>query len=134
MNQSDFLIRYILLTFVVTALFTYGHFYFDRVLVSKGINFYNKLLGLPEETANRTLWEDVFESDEFLDLNKASIVMSIEKDGVILSRGMLREFPSPNSDCDELILVNCAEIEQYFEYDKTVEPQDRFFEKTDLKN
>lgn len=133
LNQSDFLMEYILLTFVMTALFTYGYFYFDKVLVSKGINRFNKLLGLPEETENRTVWEDVFETERYLKFNDGPIVVSVEKDGQILSRGILKEFPSPNSDCDELILIQCVEIEQFFEYDKGAEPDERFFGKTDLE-
>ena len=133
LDNTDFLVRYILLTFVMTALFTYCHFYFDRVLISKGINLYNKLMDLPEESENRTIWEDIFETTNYLDYKEGFIVVSIEKDGKVLSRGMLREFPSPNSDCDELILVNCAEIEKYFEYDESVEPEDKFFWKTDFE-
>ena len=133
LNQSDFLMRYILLTFIVTALFTYGYYFFDRIVISKVLNCYNKALDLPEETVNRTLWEDIFETDNFLDLKTGSIIVSVEKDGQVLSRGLLREFPSPNSECDELILVYCAEIEEFFEHDKTVEPKDKIFGKTDFE-
>ena len=133
LSNADFLMQYILLTMVVTALFTFGYFYFDKNALKKMINLYNKAVGRPVETENRTIWEDIFEGTEFLDIQKGSIVLSVEIDGQILSRGMLREFPAPDSECDELILCNCAEIERYFEVDEGKEPEDKIFWQTDFE-
>lgn len=133
LNNADFLMQYILLTMVVTALFTFGYFYFDKYILIKIINAFNKAVGRPLETENRTIWEDIFEGTEFLDIQKGSIVMSIEKDGKILSRGMLREFPAPDSECDELILCNCEEIEEYFRLDATRAPEERYFQRTEFE-
>lgn len=133
LSNMDFLIGYILLTMVVTALFTFGYFYFDKYILIEIVNFFNKIVGHPPETKNRTLWEDVFESKNFIDTKKGFIVMSIEKDGQVLSRGMLREYPEPGSECDELILINCAEIEAYFDSDEGKDPEEKIFWKTDLE-
>lgn len=118
---------------VATALFTFLYFYFDKYVVTFGVNIFNKAIGRPAETKNRTIWEDIFEGTQFLNTQQGFIVMSVEKDGQILSRGMLREFPSPDLECDELILCNCAEIEAFFESDEGKKPENKIFWKTDFE-
>lgn len=133
LTNTNFLMQYIILTMIVTALFTFIYYYLDKYIIKKMINSFNIAIGRPQETENRTIWEDIFEGTRFLNTQKGFIVMSIEKDGQILSRGMLRAFPSPDSECDELILCNCAEIEAFFESDEGKEPENKIFWKTDFE-
>ena len=112
-SRSDFLMKYILLTLFVTIVFTVLFYFFDKKLITMVVNTWNKFRKKPIESETKTIWENVFESNKHLDFTKG-VIMSIEKNGEILSRGWLKEFPAPNTECDEFILCCCADVEEYF--------------------
>ena len=129
-SRMDFLVQYVILTLITTMLFTYLFYYFDRKIVNRVINWNNDIHGNPKEAEVKTLWEEIFETDTYLNSKKQNVVVAIEKDGKILSRGILRDFPAPITECDDLILCNCEEIEEYFRIDATRPFEQRYFQRT----
>lgn len=130
MEKNNFLIKYIVLNIFITCVFTFCFHYLNKIVVTKCINWFNKKMNKPQESGNESIWEDVFEKFEYIDLRKNPPVLSIEKDGNVLSRGFLRKWPAPNTDCNEIVLVHCAEIEGYFEDDKNKPINEKVFYKT----
>lgn len=122
--SNQFLLKYIVLTVIVTCLFSFIFHYIDKIVITYIINVFNKIANKPIESNSRTIWESIFEQFEFIDLCNNPPVISIEKDGVLLTRGFLRKWSAPNIDDNELVINYSTEIEEYFEYDKN-KPNDK---------
>ena len=126
-GQGQFLIKYIEFTFVSTIGFTFLFYYFNKYPLLFLINAINKKKQRLTETQNTTLWENIFENKKIVCNSKAPIIVSIEKDGEVLSRGELSQFSPPHINCSELILENCTYIEEFFERDLMKDFDDKFF-------
>lgn len=126
---NKFLIKYVVLTTIVTCLFTFIFNYINKIIINYMINKFNKKMNKPTESNSSTIWESIFEHYEFIDLYNNPPVISIEKDGVLLTRGFLRKWTGPNVDCNELVVNHSVEIEAYFESDKNKPDNEKIFYK-----
>ena len=133
LSRTDFLIKYILLTFVITALFTCGYFYFDKCVLSKIINLTNKWMGRPQETEKHTLWEEVFETNQFEVFQEDNIIIGVEKDGKEIAFGVLDKYPSPSTECDDIILKYGSILKEYMEEDKYKPIQEKRIGRVDFE-
>lgn len=134
MQNEAFLLRYIVLTMMVTTICTGLQHFGVSLLFNKCINLYNGVRLKPQELKFPTIWENIFESKQILDLAGQDCVVAIEKSGVVISSGKLQYYPAPHTKCNELGLIYCAEIEAYFERDrKCTKDEYKIFHETILE-
>lgn len=129
LKSDEFVLKYILLTFMVTCIFAFLFHYFNKKIVTYAINIFNKSANKAHESSNTTIWEDIFEGFEFINLNEDTPVISIEKDGALLTRGFLRKWPAANTDCNELVTNYNTEINNYFKNDEHLSDNEKIFNK-----
>lgn len=125
--KSNFIIKYAIITIIETWSLTWLMRKKGRTLLMNIINFFNKKNGKANEDESLSLWEKIFEEYEYIDLKNNPPVISIEKDGQILSRGFLNSWPAPNTECNELILIYSAKIEEYFKSDESKPITEKIF-------
>lgn len=127
-TSTKFLIIYIIFAFFASIVYTALFHILNKTLVPFVINFYNQWKGRPTEGLYQTIWEEIFETNKYFE--KKQVVVSIEKDGHILSRGFLEAYPPPQSPNNELLLKYCSEIEAYFKNDESLPEGSKIFDKT----
>ncbi len=125
--KNIFIIIYSIITIIETCLVTWFIRKKGRLLSVKIVNKFNEKNGKANENGTLSLWEKIFEEYEYIDLKNNPPVISIEKDGQILSRGFLNSWPAPHTECNELILVWSAEIEEYFKSDENKPISEKIF-------
>lgn len=127
------LIGYILITLINTALFSFVFYFLNKYAILFMINKYNKWSGKAEEAPNQTVWETVFESKKYVDIPNNPIVVAIEKDGTLISRGLIAEYPAPQTDCNDIVLQHCSAIEKIFTEDARKPEDEKIFNMIDLE-
>lgn len=127
-SNTSFLITYISFSFLASIIYTFLFHLLNKYVIMVVINKLNQWKGRPAEGLYQTVWEELFETDGYI--RKNNIVVSVEKDGHILSRGLLESYSPPQSPNNEILLKHCCEIEAYFEDDKTLPKESKIFGKT----
>lgn len=132
-EQIQFLMGYICLTFISTMVFTIIFHFSNKNIMFRISNIYNEIFNKPLETPSRTVWESIFEGTDYIDIGNNSVVVAIEKDGVLIARGLISEYPQPNSNCNDILLQYCTEIDQIFLQDELREQSEKIFIKIDFE-
>lgn len=127
-TSSKFLIIYIIFASFASFVYTFLFNKLNKNVLLVIINRYNRWKGRPTEGLYQTIWEEIFETNKYL--KKKPVVVSIEKDGHILSRGFLESYPPPQSPSNELLLRYCSEIETFFKKDESLPAESKIFAKT----
>lgn len=117
-SDINFLKKYILITLITTTIFTAINYFVVKKATNKICNFYNRKLNKNQELPFPTTWENIFESNYIVDFSKYEPIVSIEKNGVVISRGVLKYFSAPQIELPDFGLIKCAEIESYFKRDE----------------
>lgn len=130
-TNTKFLVVYIVFASLVSIAYTFLFHKLNKAVVPFVINRYNQWKGRPVEGLYQTIWEEVFETDKYS--TQKGVVVSIEKDGHVLSRGFLEAYPPPQSPNSEILLKYCCEVEAYFENDKRLPEEGKIFGKTNLE-
>lgn len=130
-TSTKFFIAYIVFAFLASMIYTFLFHKLNKAVVPFVINRYNQWKGRPVEGLYQTIWEEVFETDKYS--TQKGVVVSIEKDGHVLSRGFLEAYPPPQSPNSEILLKYCCEVEAYFENDKRLPEEGKIFGKTNLE-
>lgn len=115
-SKADFLTKYVLLTLAVTILFTIIFHYFNKKVLTWFVNRWNVFNGHSPESEYQTIWENVFESKNYFDFDgkdKNGVIMSITKDGTVLSSGYIREIPAPCTECDDIVLEKNKAVDDF---------------------
>ena len=68
-----------------------------------------------------------------MDIPNNSIVVAIEKDGTLISRGLIAEYPAPQTDCNDIVLQYCSAIEKIFTEDEMKPEDEKIFNIIDLE-
>ena len=132
--SMTFLIKYIILTLLTTILFTCINHFIIRKYINKLCNFYNSKTNRNQELLFPTVWENIFEDNQFVDLVNTHQVVSIEKSGKMISCGYIQVYPAPQTSCNEIALSFSKEIYEYFESDKEeTSDEKKIFNKTILE-
>lgn len=112
LSNLEFFNKYLLLSFATCFIFVFVKVYIWDKLVLFFINIWRKLRNLPSETKFNTVWEEVFENPENPIMDK---IISIEKDGVVISKGVLEKFNSHNGKNREFLLIETEETKEFLE-------------------
>lgn len=126
-TEFSFLFRYIVLTLVVTALVFCIHLPIEEKILQRIVNYLRGKRKLSEETNFKTEWSEVFENPDF-DLSNTYI--SVERDGQLITCGLLKSYSNPKERNKGLILIATNTIKEFLEYDKD-NPDERFLDVID---
>ena len=124
MNNLRFLFKYTILTFiscVVVALIIEKVF---KNLVLKASNIYRKIKNIPIETQYTSAWESIFENENE-PVNDMYIV--IEKDGKVVTQGLVEEYTPPNNDKRDISLVFTKQFEQCLNEEENLPDDEKMF-------
>lgn len=115
--------KYTLLTigssFFYTLLLEVIHKYLFLPIYNK----YKESKGLTKETIFPTVWEEIFENP---DESVNDLIMTIEKDGVRITQGILISYSAPNNK-REIMLKNTNDIKLLMDEDKEFTLEEKMF-------
>lgn len=122
LGSISFFMKYFILTittsFISVFLFEKGF----MPLQLYGINKIKSGENIPVETKYTTVWEDVFENkDDPIDW----AVVTIEKDGNLITQGILSNWSAPNAEKNELLLENKTLVADVIKKDINSPPDEK---------
>lgn len=126
----QFFIKYVILTFAVCILFIFIKKYIWDFVVRVCINIWRKINKLPKETRFSTVWEEIFENPKEPIMNK---IISIEKDGDLITCGVLARYSTQNGKKKEFLLIETSETAEYLEADKELDKDEKLLSKIDME-
>lgn len=109
-SDIEFLITYMITTGIISVLFSIvWHIFVDIILVH--IN--NRLFAANKAkvSSKSTIWECIFENKKNSPMHR---VVSIEKGGQVIKRGIIGGWTPPDIDKKEILLCHSTLIDEYF--------------------
>lgn len=129
-KNTSFLLKYVFLTIFTSMLFAIVWHYIFKYLILWAYNFYRKLRGLPKETRFSSVWDEIFENPDN-DMTDAYVV--IEKDGDIISQGIIDLYSPIDSKDKEIKLICTDSFKKYLENDKLLTEDEKIFNEIDYE-
>ena len=129
LGEIEFLIKYLGLTILVC-----GILIFLNELLKRGILYISNIIrdknNLPTETKFTTIWDEIFENKA---INLTDVYISIEKDGNIITQGVLKSYSPPNFKNKELKLCYTNDIKKILEEDKSKNESEMLFDEISME-
>ena len=129
LGEIEFLIKYLGLTILVC-----GILIFLNELLKRGILYISNIIrdknNLPTETKFTTIWDEIFENKA---INLTDVYISIEKDGNIITQGVLKSYSPPNFKNKELKLCYTNDIKEILEEDKSKNESEMLFDEISME-
>lgn len=125
LNYTSFFMKYILLTICTCILFSIIKKYIVDIIILKAINIFKKNSAYSPETTYSTVWDGIFENSK---VNLSDTYITVEKDGVLISQGLLKSYSAPSISNRELLLSHTVGFNNYLENDKTLDPEKRLLD------
>lgn len=127
----DFMILYFIINLftsigVIILWYTLGQWMFRRIK-----NKINKSTTRPEELKYNSAWVNLFETNDFI--NPDECVIKIEKDGALITAGLIRIYSSPTTEKRDILLYNTDSIKELFEDDIGKGVNERIFPYSDYE-
>lgn len=110
LSNIDFYFKYIVVTFFTCIIFVFFKKYIWESLILFLINKWRKFNNLSVETKFSTVWEEIFDNPEKPIMDK---IISIEKDGNIITSGVLERYSTYNGKHREFLLIETNETREY---------------------
>jgi len=88
-------------------------------------NFFYKQKNRSDVSENESIWNELFETNDWID-NRGDRIVCIEKDGMV-SYGRLLMQTTQISNRTEFVLENSSEWEAYFRRDEKLDDKDKIF-------
>ncbi len=123
-----FLTLYIILTVMSCFIVVFLKRKLFEPITLKLINWYNKKKYNPTESKFSSEWENIFENPE-VDVN--DMYVSIEKDGKIITQGLLAGYSPPNQKKRDISLIGTKEFKEYLINDRMLDDDKKLFDKID---
>lgn len=130
-NYIKFVIRYFVWNIisslaVLTIWYTIGQWLFRKIR-----NILNKLRKRPEELKFLDVWSNIFETNQYVDI--VNSIVKIEKNGVLVTAGVLSIYSPPNSQNKEFLLCDVDLVKQLFEDDEKLPLEYRMFKNSNYE-
>lgn len=129
LGEIEFLIKYLGLTILVC-----GILIFLNELLKRGILYISNIIrdknNLPTETKFTTIWDEIFENKA---INLTDVYISIEKDGNIITQGVLKSYSPPNFKNKELKLCYTNDIKKILEENKSKNESEMLFDEISME-
>ena len=129
-EDFGFIFSYVLLSFFTCPIIALTWHFFNKLLVHRAVNKYNKKTGRLHETYGDNVFESIFNHDAFKINFNSKPVVSIEKDHHVLVRGRLHMFSGDGAENREIVVNDAEMIEQYFERDSLLDSENKIFKET----
>lgn len=125
-NYINFMIKYFIVNIftsigVLIVWYTLGQCIFRKIK-----NKINKHEDRPEELKFSDVWSNIFETDKYINPND-DVVICIEKNGAIVTTGVVMTYSPPNQEKREFLLTDTDLVRQIFEDDKKIPLEYRVF-------
>ena len=117
----DFFTKYILLTSISCIIWGFLNELVIKKLILKIINFRNNKSGALEESEFETVWDEIFENK---DQPLENTYISIEKDGELITQGLICRYTGPGSARREFYLTYTSVFKEYLDADELL-PEDK---------
>ena len=102
--------------------------------MKRGILYISNIIrdknNLPTETKFTTIWDEIFENKA---INLTDVYISIEKDGNIITQGVLKSYSPPNFKNKELKLCYTNDIKKILEEDKSKNESEMLFDEISME-
>ncbi len=121
-----FVINLISSIFVIVLWYSAGQWIFR-----KGKNRVNRRINRPDEMKFPDVWTNLFETKEIVDVE--NVAVRIEKDGALVSAGLIRVYPTPEIGTREIALYNTDRVKEIFKEDESKKVKDRIFPYADCE-
>lgn len=131
LQSIDFFIKYLCLSGISSIVVVLIKEYIvDRIILNivnlKNVTFNGGI----EETKYNTVWDSIFENNK--EPIKDSYV-SIEKDGELITQGVLDMYSHPGLSKKEFKLIESQEFKRYLEADKILDKDKKLLDKVDME-
>lgn len=123
-ENIGFFLKYVFLTFANSLIFAVGWYYVSKYIVLGTYNIFRFRKKLPLKTRYSTVWDEIFENPD-IDMNDAYVV--IEKDGVLITQGLIALYSPIESKEKELKLICTDAFKNYLENDKNLPEEEKIF-------
>ncbi len=124
-SYINFMVKYFLVNIAMSVVVLFGWYTLGQWLIRKIENAVNKYKDRPEELKFSDVWSNVFETEEYINPN--DFVVSIEKNGSVITAGVVMIYSSPSQEKKEFLLTDTDLIRQIFEDDKNISLEYRVF-------
>lgn len=124
MDDLNFLFKYTILTFISCVLLSLIIEKIFKPVILKMINFYKSKKNMPIESKYTSVWEQIFENE---DNPVNDMYISIEKDGEIITQGLVEEYTPPNNDKRDISLVFTKQFEQCLNEEENLPDDEKMF-------
>jgi len=129
-KNVSFLMKYIMLTLVSSSIFAVGYHYINKKVFLRLHNKHRKSKGLSIETVFPTVWDEIFENPV---IDITNTVISVHKDGEMISQGFLSSHSPPTLKDKEITLIYSSWVKQKLDDDKKLPEDKRLLDQVDVE-
>lgn len=123
-----FFVKYILLTSISCLIWVFLNELVVKKLILIIVNFRNNINGSLNESKFETVWDEIFENR--LEPLK-NVYISIEKDGELITQGLIVRYTGPGAPRREFYLKYTSTFKEYLDGDKLLTEDKKLLSKID---